>query len=252
MSPDNRAVSGSSQKLPVPEVEVADDVTRTVVLASARIADLASAAIALRGRFRIALAGGSTPRALYPRLVRTVDWSHTDVFFGDERAVPPDDPRSNYRMARETLLDPARVPEKNVHRWQAEAADLDAAARAYELALGVGGELDLAILGLGPDGHTASLFPGTTALHETERLAVAVAVPGLDTRRLTLTYPALLAARVICFLVTGAEKREALADVLRPDSPRPAARLVHRAGPVAIFCDRDALGSGPGIKTPSS
>ena len=156
---------------------MAADVARMVVLASAFIADRAAAAIALRGRFRIALAGGSTPRALYPRLVRTVDWSHTDVFFGDERTVPPDDPQSNYRMARETLLDPARVPAKNVHRWQAEADNLDAAARAYELALGIGGSLDLALLGLGPDGHTASLFPETTALAETQRLAVAVDVP---------------------------------------------------------------------------
>jgi 6-phosphogluconolactonase len=242
----------SQQKASQFDIDVVADVTRTAVVASAQIADLASAAIASRGRFRIALAGGSTPRALYPRLVRTVDWSHTDVFFGDERAVPPDDPQSNYRMARETLLDPARVPEKNVHRWQAEAADLDAAARAYELALGVGGELDVALLGLGPDGHTASLFPGTAALHETERLAVAVDVPALGTRRLTLTYPALLAARTICFLITGADKRAVLADVLRPGSTLPAARLVHRPGPVAIFCDRDAFGDGPGIKASSS
>jgi len=244
---DNPAGPGPSRG---PTVEVADDLGRVVVLASALIADLASAAIAARGRFRIALAGGSTPRALYPRLVRTVDWARTDVFFGDERTVPPDDPQSNYRMARETLLDAARVSAKNVHRWLGEADDLDAAARVYELALGVGGDLDLAILGLGVDGHTASLFPDTTALAETERLAVSVDVPALGTRRLTLTYPALMAARTICFLVAGADKRAALADVLRPESTRPAARLIHRAAPVTVFCDRDAFGGAPVMTRP--
>jgi 6-phosphogluconolactonase len=233
---------------PKPVLEVAADAARMVVIASAWIADLASAAIALRGRFRIALAGGATPRALYPRLVRTVDWNHTDVFFGDERAVPPDDPQSNYRMARETLLDAARVPEKNIHRWQGESQDLDAAARAYELALGVGGPLDVALLGLGADGHTASLFPGTTALTETQRLAVSVDVPALATRRLTLTYPALMTARAIAFLVAGEQKRTALDAVLRPDSGLPAARLVHRAGPVMLFCDRAAFGDHPDMQ----
>jgi 6-phosphogluconolactonase len=235
---------------PGPDVEVAEDLGRMVVLASAKIAELASAAIAARGRFRVALAGGSTPRALYPRLVRTVDWTRTDVFFGDERTVPPDDPQSNYRMARETLLDAAQVSAKNVHRWLGEATDLDAAARVYELALGVGGDLDLAILGLGGDGHTASLFPDTTALAETERLAVSVDVPALRTRRLTLTYPALMAARAICFLVAGPDKRAALADVLRPESTLPAARLIHRSGPVTVFCDRDAYGGGPPMTRP--
>src|SRR5689334_25402433 len=93
---------------------------------------LAAATIAARGRFRLALAGGSTPRAVYPHLVTGVDWARTDVFLGDERAVPPDDPQSNYRMARETLLAPGHVPDANVQRWRTEAADLAAAAGAYE------------------------------------------------------------------------------------------------------------------------
>ena len=167
----------------------------------ARIRGLAAGAIAARGRFRIALAGGSTPRALYPHLVTGVDWTRTDVFFGDERAVPPDDPQSNYRMARETLLEPARVPPANVLRWRGEAADLDAAARDYEQALRAGGArplLDLALLGLGPDGHTASLFPGTTALAARSGWRSPSTSPALATRRLTLTYPALLAARTTC------------------------------------------------------
>jgi 6-phosphogluconolactonase len=214
---------------------VAADLASLATAAAADIRALAAAAIAARGRFRIALAGGSTPRALYPHLVTGIDWARADVFFGDERAVPPDDPQSNYRMARETLLDPARVPEANVFRWRAEAADLDGAARDYEQALRARGEppwLDLALLGLGPDGHTASLFPGTTA--------VAVEVPRMATRRLTLTYPTLLGAAHVMFLVTGAEKRAALADVLRPGSTLPAARIIQRSVPVRILCDADA------------
>ena len=112
-----------------PDIVVADTVAALVETAAGSIRGLAADAIAARGWFRIALAGGSTPRALYPHLVTGIDWTRTDVFFGDERAVPPDDPQSNYRMARETLLDPARVPEANVFRWRAEAADLDGAAR---------------------------------------------------------------------------------------------------------------------------
>ena len=227
-----------------PELVVADDVASLVDLAAARIRVEAARAIAARGRFRIALAGGSTPRALYPKLVSGIDWARAEIFLGDERVVPPDDPQSNYRMARETLLGPARVPDAGVHRWQTEAADLDAAARAYEQALRAGGGppwLDLALLGLGPDGHTASLFPGTAVLAETARLAAAVDVPAMHARRLTLTYPAFTdGTGSVFFLATGAEKRAALADVLRPDSALPAARIVHRSGPVAIFCDRKA------------
>jgi 6-phosphogluconolactonase len=226
-----------------PEIVVADEVAALVQAAAAHIVPLAARAIASRGRFRVALAGGSTPRALYPQLVTGIDWTRTDVFLGDERVVPPDDPQSNYRMVRETLLEPARVPAANVFRWRTEASDRDAAARAYEQALRARDApplLDLALLGLGPDGHTASLFPATAALAVEDRLAVAVDVPALGTQRLTLTYPALLGAAEVLFLVTGRDKRTALAEVLRPGSTLPAARIVNRAGPVWIFCDREA------------
>jgi len=226
-----------------PDIVVADSVAALIETAAGIIRGLAADAIAAGARFRIALAGGSTPRALYPHLVTGIDWTRTDVFFGDERAVGPDDPQSNYRMARETLLDPARVPEANVFRWRSESPDLDAAARDYEQALrarGVPPWIDLALLGLGPDGHTASLFPGTQALAVEDRLAVVVEVPQLATRRLTLTYPTLLGARHVMFLVTGAEKREVLAAVLRPDSTLPAARIIQRSAGVRILCDADA------------
>jgi 6-phosphogluconolactonase len=231
-------------------VVVKDSLADLVQAAAAHVKDAARDAIGRRGRFRIALAGGSTPRALYPHLVEDIDWTHTTVFFGDERAVGPDDPQSNYRMARETLLGPAGVPAGNVVRWRAEDPDLDAAARDYERGLTIGTKppwLDLALLGLGPDGHTASLFPGTSALAEESVLAVAVDVPQLGTRRLTLTYPALCGARDVCFLVTGADKASALAAVV--DGGRlPAARILRRGGPVTVFCDRAAASGLQNVK----
>jgi 6-phosphogluconolactonase len=226
-----------------PEIVVADELAAVVEAAAAHIRRSAERAIASRGRFRVALAGGSTPRALYPQLVTGVDWTRTDVFLGDERVVPPDDAQSNYRMVRETLLDPAGVPAANIFRWRTEEPDLDGAALAYEQALRARAApplLDLALLGLGPDGHTASLFPGTAALTVEDRLAVAVDVPAHGSRRLTLTYPALLDAAEVVFLVAGRDKRAALADVVRPASTLPAARIVNRLGPVWIFCDREA------------
>ncbi len=225
-----------------PNIVVAAGLPALIEQAAAHVRAAAAAAIAARGRFRIALAGGSTPRALYPKLVQGIDWARANVFFGDERAVPPGDPQSNYRMARETLLDPARVPPANVVRWRGEDPDLDAAARDYEAALTAGASapwLDLALLGLGADGHTASLFPGTSALAEEDRLAVAVDVAEMGTRRLTLTYPALCRARDVCFLVTGGEKASALAAVVDAGH-LPAARIVRRSGPVTIFCDEAA------------
>jgi len=230
------AVSGT------PNIVIDPTPAELVETAAAHIRAAASAAMAARGTFRIALAGGSTPRALYPLLREGVDWSRARIFFGDERAVPPDDAQSNYRMARETLLDPARIPAANVVRWRAEDPDLDAAARDYEAALTAGVAapwLDLALLGLGPDGHTASLFPGTSALAEEDRLAVAVDVPQMGTRRLTLTYPTLVGAREVCFLVTGKDKAVAMAAVVDAGH-LPAARIVRRVAPVTIFCDAPA------------
>ena len=237
-----------------PEVVVFDDPGDLVRAAAERIRAAARDAIAARGRFRIALAGGTTPRALYPELAQGIDWTRAQVFFGDERAVPADDPRSNYHMAWETLLAPAAVPAENVFRWRTEDPDLDAAAREYERALAAAGSppwLDLDLLGLGPDGHTASLFPGSPALAENARLAVAVDVPNapLTSRRLTLTVPALLGARQTIFLVTGAAKASALGQVLGPGSDLPAARIIHGAARVAILCDAEAGRPGsPGRK----
>jgi 6-phosphogluconolactonase len=240
--------------LPLPTLLVAADVDGLARLAADRVRVLAHDALAARGRFRIALAGGSTPRALYGHLAAShdVDWSRTDVFFGDERAVGPDDPQSNFRMARETLLQPAGVPPENVRRMRGEDPDLPAAARDYEAALGgaAAPPFDLVLLGMGGDGHTASLFPGTAALDERARLCVTNDVPQMKTRRLTLTYPALLAARDVLFMIAGHDKAATLRDVLGPvrDARRwPSQAVLRRAAPrpTLLFCDRAAVADLP-------
>jgi 6-phosphogluconolactonase len=237
-----------------PALVVAADVDGLARVAADRVRVLAADAIAARGRFRFALAGGSTPRALYAHLAaaRDVDWARVDVFFGDERSVGLDDLQSNYRMARETLLSPAAVPPDNVRRLRGEDPDLAAAARDYEAALGGAGAapLDLVLLGMGADGHTASLFPGTAALDERARLCVANDVPQLATRRLTLTYPALLGARDVLFLIAGADKAATLRDVLGAtlDARRwPSQVILRRAQPrpALLFCDRAAVAQLP-------
>ena len=208
----------------------------------------AAEAIAERGRFAVALAGGSTPKATYEVLARDhsedVDWPNVHAFFGDERTVPPDHEDSNYRMAREALLD--RGP---VHRMRGELPP-DEAAASYERELKefFGDDFpvfDLVMLGIGKDGHTASLFPETAALGVTDRLAVANPVPKLDTTRLTLTMPVLNAAREVRFLVAGAGKAEALAEILEGDAdPREyPAKLVRPPGGPIWMVDHAAAGA---------
>jgi 6-phosphogluconolactonase len=230
-----------------PALVVAPDLEALARAAAKHVRAAAAKAIARRGRFRLALAGGDTPRALYRTLAgeqEGVDWRRTDLFFGDERAVAPDDSQSNYRMARETLLDPASVPPANVRRLRGEEPDLDATARAYEETLKAGAVapwLDLALLGMGGDGHTASLFPGHPALAEWRRLCVSVLGP--KPPRLTLTRSVFLDADDVIFLVSGSGKAEALRDVVAgPDRLQelPAQAIARRELPVTIYCDRDA------------
>ena len=199
-------------------------------------------ALGERNEFRIALSGGNTPRPVYTRLAvigHDLPWDLIRVTFGDERCVPPDDPESNFKMARETILLPAAVPEKSILRLRGEL-DPQTAAQEYQDHLDViateGGEPiyrhDLILLGLGDDGHTASLFPGTAALDETIRRVMANFVPKFNTWRLTFTFPLINAARHILFLV-GASKNPALIErVLQGDSQYPAARVDPSAGDV--------------------
>lgn len=184
-----------------------------------QVAEVAHNSIVRRGRFTLVLAGGSTPRALYqllasPEWQKRIDWQNTLVFFGDERAVAPDDERSNYKMARESLLEHVPIPEANVYRMQGEAQDLEAAARDYEEHLrALNAPLELVLLGMGDDGHTASLFPGTPALDEANNWCVATDTAPMEphVRRLTLTYPLINAARNVFVIVTGAAKAEKIA-----------------------------------------
>lgn len=191
----------------------------------------ANDAVAERGRFTIALSGGSTPKNLFNLLAtnaRTVlPWDRMFFFFGDERHVPPTDPESNYRMADESLLSKVPVPPGNVFRIAAENPDAAAAAAAYEKTLekffalqpGQFPVFDLILLGMGPDGHTASLFPGTAGLQEKSRLVIANWVEKFKTSRITLTLPVLNAARCVTFLVSGTDKAPALHAVLDSDAP---------------------------------
>ena len=202
----------------------------------------ANTALGERKEFRIALSGGNTPRPVYTQLAaigRDLPWDRIRITFGDERCVPPDDAESNFRMARETLLAPARVPEKSILRLRGEI-DPQTAAQEYQDHLDViateGGEPiyrhDLILLGLGDDGHTASLFPGTAALDEKIRRVMANFVPRFNKWRLTFTFPLINAARHILFLV-GAKKNLALIErVLQGDSQYPAARVNPSAGEV--------------------
>jgi 6-phosphogluconolactonase len=204
-------------------------------------------AIAEHGRFALALAGGSTPRTLYELLVeRPIDWTRVHIFWGDERTVPPDHPDSNYHMARSTLLNHVPLPSGNVYRIRTEL-EPQAAAAAYERDLrrffGDAPRFDLILLGMGADGHTASLFPGTAALAETERWVVANHVPQLGTWRITFTLSVINAAAHVAFLVTGADKRERLQQVLAGPPGQFPAQLVQPAdGEVIWFLDQAAVG----------
>jgi 6-phosphogluconolactonase len=183
--------------------------------AAARIALELTSALGARGRASLALAGGTTPKATYEALANLpLDWSNIDVFFGDERCVPPDHSDSNYRMAKAALFDHIAIGADRIHRMQGELGDRDAAARAYERELP--DALDVVVLGIGEDAHTASLFPGAAALGEQVRLVLPVIGPKPPPERLTLTPPALRAARLCLMLASGAGKaasvRRALVD----------------------------------------
>ncbi len=223
----------------------------------------AGESIAARGRFTIALSGGSTPKSMFALIAANAStsfsWSNVFFFWGDERHVPPTDAESNYRMAKETLLAKIAVPEANIFRIPAENPDADSVAKAYERTLreffslkpGEFPRLDLILLGMGPDGHTASLFPETSALQDRSHLVTANWVEKLKTHRITLTIPVLNAARKIAFLVSGADKAAALHEVLEGNAPPekyPSKFVQPNEGKLIWFLDRAAasqLSSAP-------
>ena len=210
--------------------------------AAAFVLEKARKAIAERGEFRIALSGGNTPAPVYARIAaetHDLPWESVRFTFGDERCVPPDDPQSNFGMARENLFVPAAVPEKSIMRMRGEI-DPQIAAQEYEdqlnaIAAGCGESIyqhDLILLGLGDDGHTASLFPGTAALEEKTRLVVANFVPKLNAWRLTFTFPLINHARQILFLVGASKSPQLIESVLAGEQQFPAARVIPVAGEV--------------------
>jgi 6-phosphogluconolactonase len=233
----------------------ADAETLAVAAAEYCIAQ-ARVAIAARGRFHLALAGGSTPRRLYQLLAAPayrdrIDWRSVEIWFGDERCVPPDHADSNYRMADEAMVGKLAIPADQVHRMPADAADPQAAAADYARQLGErvpAGKLpvlDLVLLGMGPDGHTASLFPDTDILAVRDRAVAAVYVERLHAWRLSLTLPVLEQARNLLFLVAGADKAPMIGRVLGDvaDAAVYPVQRIHRDGGVLWMLD-EAAASG--------
>jgi 6-phosphogluconolactonase len=236
-----------------PNVLIFDDAEQVAQAAARRIVELARQSINERGNFSLALSGGSTPKRIYELLASDdyrsqIEWPSVHIFFGDERTVPPDHSDSNYRMANEAMLSHLPVPPENIHRMNgvgdaaANASDYESDMRSYF------GEtdwprLDLVMLGMGDDGHTASLFPESTALEEERAWVVANWVEKFNTWRITMTAPAINAARNVLFLISGAGKADRLHEVLKGvrDTARlPSQLIAPIAGRLEWYIDRAA------------
>jgi len=240
-----------------PDIHVAVDPQAVARAAGTEVLAVVRRAVAERGRAAVSLAGGTTPGLLYSYLAETgpagAPWDRVDFFFGDERCVPPTSPDSNYALARRELLQPLRIPAQSVHRIEAELRPPAAAAERYESRLrthfgGSEPEFDLVLLGVGADGHTASLFPGDGALEEAHRWVVPVRAPvGYEpAERITLTLPVLNRARAVFILAVGAAKHSVIAPVLGGNAQAqrlPIAR-VRPTGRLAWFLDDAAAGPG--------
>jgi 6-phosphogluconolactonase len=238
------------------ELRVFEDTEALTRAAAEEIAGSAETAIASQGRFTIALSGGSTPRPIYRLLAEEpyrdrIRWDRMFVFWGDERHVPPGDPQSNFGMAHDELLSKVPLPADNIHRVRAEKPDAERAAREYEWSLrsafnldeGQVPRFDLVLMGLGPDAHTASLFPGSDAVRERTRLVVAPWVSAQSSFRITMTLPVFNRAACALFVVSGEEKAEALRSVLEGDLQPdrfPAQGVRPEEGRLLWFGDRAA------------
>ncbi len=215
-------------------IQVFSDAEAVSIAAAEQVVDAAQQAIAEHGAFYIALSGGSTPKRLYQHLAsenyrHKIEWSKVHIFFGDERCVAGDHPDSNYRMASEAFLDHVNIPASQIHRIQGESDNLSDAANEYAALLealpqkNAAPQFDLILLGMGDDGHTASLFPKTTTLTENDKSVVALQVPQLDTQRITMTYKTINNAQQVMFLIAGTGKASRLEEVLvsAPDGRYP-------------------------------
>jgi 6-phosphogluconolactonase len=236
-----------------PEIRIVNTATDLFQAAAVEFVACANQAIAAWGKFTVALSGGSTPEGLFTLLasgsIPNIPWDKIFFFWSDERHVPPDDPESNYRMANEAMLSKVAVPAENVFRVRAEEKDADAAAREYEQTIrmffalrpGEFPRFDLALLGMGPDGHTASLFPGSTGLEEASRLVIANWVEKFKIYRITFTYPVLNHSACVMFLVCGPDKATILHEVLEnPQSGLPSQRVRPTDGRLIWLLDRAA------------
>lgn len=246
------------------EIIVCEDPEDLSQQAAERFARLAAESVDRTGRFTVALSGGSTPKSVYARLATQefqskISWPQVCFFWGDERCVPPDHPESNFRMAREALLSKVPVLPENIYRMPGEK-EPEIAALEYEeilkdhLAFANGNfpRFDLILLGLGDDGHTASLFPGSEALRETRRLVVAPYVEKINAYRLTLTLPVLNSGSHIFFLIAGETKAAIVRDVLGEKSDAnklPAQRIRPKKGRLVWLMDREAATLLENIKT---
>lgn len=240
-------LASSPEDMP-PEVVVDRPEALAGALAS-RVEHIAAEGLAQRGRFAVALPGGSVATTFLPHLAGArVDWTRADLFWGDERAVPPEHSDSNYGLAWSLWLKDAGLPPERLHRMPADAADLDAAARAYEAALvecvGSPPALDLALLGVGPDGHVCSLFPGHALLQEETRFVAAIGdSPKSPPRRLTLTLKALAAAHLLVVAAFGEAKTGVMHEALQdPASRLPVALALRRARQALVLLDPPAAG----------
>lgn len=222
------------------------------------VLEAAAAAYRDHGRFIFCLTGGSTPKKLYellaePYYKERIDWANTIVLFGDERCVPPTDDQSNYKMAKDALLSKVPLPEKNIFRMAGEMTPPSEGAKAYEQSLkalfkGYFPKIDLLLLGVGDDGHIASLFPNTEALKETEKWVVANRVEKLSSNRITLTLPVINNARRVLFLVSGEAKAGVIKEILRSDLPKtrfPAQLVATYEGEVTWLLDKAAMSKCP-------
>jgi 6-phosphogluconolactonase len=246
----------------VPDIRIHRDSQAWAQAAAEFVLEVGKEAVRTNGRFLIALSGGTTPETLYraltsPAFADRFDWSRTTFFFSDERCVPPDDPRSNYALAKKILFTPLNIMPSQVYRMVGESSDHQAAAFEYEqqlrlatkTSLSAQPSLDLVLLGLGEDGHTASLFPGASILRDRQRVIAATQSPKDPPNRMTMTLAAINRASVILFLVAGASKSGVVRAILDPrteaERQLPAALVSPEEGRLIWFLDRAAAAELP-------
>ena len=246
----------------VPDIRIHRDSQAWAQAAAEFVLEVGEEAVRTNGRFLIALSGGTTPETLYraltsPAFADRFDWSRTTFFFSDERCVPPDDPRSNYALAKKILFTPLNIMPSQVYRMAGESGDPRAAAFEYEQQLRLATKtsssaqpsLDLVLLGLGEDGHTASLFPGASILRDRQRVIAATQSPKDPPNRMTMTLAAINRASVILFLVAGASKSGVVRAILDPrteaERQLPAALVSPEEGRLIWFLDRAAAAELP-------